>query len=266
MTTPATLYDHIPVSEGSDSNKWHGTAPEEGEDDLLGLETIFSDTFSDFVMVPSEAVSEIQGNCSDDPGRNKERKSLMSTLLLKPLVLSKNWLWSLTTATKENKKSSRMSVPPTRSSSIFSTYDWVSEVVIDEEGSRLILPGQLVVLDSDPLSPSFTEDNEEINQHQDFTAPSSMFYSSTRTIMVSAHDLLATRATQESSDPDFDLLTSDAMASSSLSLSPVTTGTSSIPTALWRLASKKAGSVINSARGTLNHSVSSLSNKTKAVP
>ncbi|KAL3927781.1 MAG: hypothetical protein SGBAC_012935 [Bacillariaceae sp.] len=92
---------------------------------------------------------------------------------------------------------------PSRSSNIYSSYDWVSEVVVDDEGRRLILPGQVVVMGeesqgeagfSDSQDPSCATETDPENP----AAPnsrradlSSIF--ETSTIMVSAHDLLATQ-------------------------------------------------------------------------
>ncbi len=95
------------------------------------------------------------------------------------------------------------------SSSIYSSYDWVSETVIDASGNRLILPGSCVSWGSDDAQES--NENQEAGalivpegcdalglKHETKsstdTKASSMW--SSNTIMVSAHDLLAVKHDQ----------------------------------------------------------------------
>lgn len=114
--------------------------------------------------------------------------------------------------------------------SIYSSYDWVSETVVDASGNRLILPGACIALDMDTSSQNYVVDGDTINSGadrnhnagalivpkyvdsqgtQDNTAeshviptglpPSSSTSSSvwgSNTIMVSAHDLLAVKRDQ----------------------------------------------------------------------
>lgn len=258
MTTPAILYDYIPSKEeeSPDFNLWHESAPEECEE---FLDTIFSDTcWLDYVFVNADefTTSGLVENPNEENKTPNDSKSNVKNLL-HSLFLQTNWFWPLKTAKDANRiPSKKISLesnsPPIRNSNIFSSYDWVSNVIIDEEGSRLILPGQLVNLTSSPTN------NDEIPQDS-----ISMF--GTSTIMVSAHDLLATTRTQKSSftDFDFDYRSSDAMTSSSLSLPPImpplTTTMENFPKVLMRLARTKASRWIQTTRGSLNQSISSIS-------
>ena len=97
------------------------------------------------------------------------------------------------------------------SPSIYSSYDWVSETVIDDCGSRLILPGSCVDLDSDRIAddggetsiysnsrgvlivPHGDRESRQLSSVQS-SASSTQFGS--KTIMVSAHDLLAVKHDQ----------------------------------------------------------------------
>ena len=259
MTTPAILYDHIPSKEeeSPDFNPWHESAPEECEE---FLDTIFSDTcWLDYVFVNADEFTT--SGLVDNPNEenrtvNDDSKSYVETLL-HSLFLQTNWFWPLKTAKHTSRATSKKislesNSSPIRNSNIFSSYDWVSNVIIDEEGSRLILPGQLVNLTSSPTN------NDEIPQD-------STSYFGKSTIMVSAHDLLATTRTQKLSftDFDFDYRSSDAMTSSSLSLPPImpplTTTMENFPKVLLRLARTKASRWIQTTRGSLNQSLSSIS-------
>jgi len=111
--------------------------------------------------------------------------------------------------------------------SIYSSYDWVSETVIDGSGNRLILPGSCVALDSDDLSRNrTTNDGRRENSGEKHDArvtivpggldavgldgrsqssggipvvplsSSSPLWWTSNTIMVSAHDLLAVKHDQ----------------------------------------------------------------------
>ena len=110
--------------------------------------------------------------------------------------------------------------------SIYSSYDWVSETVIDGSGNRLILPGSCVALDSDDSRNRTTNDGRRENSKDNhdtgvlivpegldavgldgrsqssggipvaqLSSSSSLWWTS-NTIMVSAHDLLAVKHDQ----------------------------------------------------------------------
>jgi hypothetical protein len=288
MTTPAILYNDVPKVKF-----WGSTAPSESkderdnksnnecydyfdDDDEAVMETIFSDPCMDYVMVPADASFD-----SDDsvpptlPAQSRNGSSSFRVFLKRcnSYLFSENSLW--TRLNDQSKESSHQALPPSpskatkrsyigpaRGSAIYSSYDWVSEVVIDEEGRRLILPGQLVVLDSEPsmnsILSSSSSDYTDLPTHIDYA---SLFGSST--IMVSAHDLLATRNNSTtlddnnstSLDNDTDYPTIEALATY---LPPLLTSRTStnISKALWKLASRK----YQSAQDTVVHSSTALVN------
>ena len=110
--------------------------------------------------------------------------------------------------------------------SIYSSYDWVSETVIDGSGNRLILPGSCVALDSDDSLNRTTNDGWREHSGDNYDAgvlivppgldsvglkgsikssggipvaslsSSSSLWWTSNTIMVSAHDLLAVKHDQ----------------------------------------------------------------------
>ncbi len=90
------------------------------------------------------------------------------------------------------------------SSAIYSSYDWVSETIVDASGNRLILPGSCVSLDAQDSNPRQKDSEgtlivpagtEEASNSLPASSPSSSIWAS-KTIMVSAHDLLAIKHDQ----------------------------------------------------------------------
>ena len=90
---------------------------------------------------------------------------------------------------------------------IYSSYDWVSETIIDSSGNRLILPGSCVSLDAqstarrDDLDETHKEGTLIVPEGSEGTSgnvPTSSCCSiwASKTIMVSAHDLLAVKHDQ----------------------------------------------------------------------
>ncbi|KAG7366805.1 hypothetical protein IV203_029475 [Nitzschia inconspicua] len=138
------------------------------------METIWEDdVYTDYVFVPHSAMSEDHVVHNQHSGRrtlpssrlqklqyvirslfshkplantadNNHRPSIqdgeirsitINTAFLDPLVRASSYFFSY--------------LPTARpSTSIFKTYDWVSETTIDKSGNRLILPGALVVMDA----------------------------------------------------------------------------------------------------------------------
>jgi hypothetical protein len=285
MTTPAILYSDVPKVKF-----WGSTAPSESkdesdnecdnecydyfdDDDEAVMETIFSDPCMDYVMVPTDVSFD-----SDDsvplalPAQSRNGSSSFRVFLKRcnSYLFSENSWW--TRLYDQSKESSQQALPsspskatkrsytgPARGSAIYSSYDWVSEVVIDKEGRRLILPGQLVVLDPEPsmnsILSSSSSDSTDLPTHIDYA---SLFGSST--IMVSAHDLLATRNNSNNNnsttlDNNADYPTIEAWATHLPPL-PTSRTNTNISKALWKLASRK----YQSAQDTVVHSSTALVN------
>mmetsp|Transcript_27219 Transcript_27219/g.59953 ORF Transcript_27219/g.59953 Transcript_27219/m.59953 type:complete len:531 (-) Transcript_27219:931-2523(-) len=137
--------------------------------------------------------------------------------------------------------------------SIYSSYDWVSETIVDASGNRLILPGACISLDMDSSSQNCVVDGDTItsggNNHsagalivpeyadtqKDNTAASRIISAGlpppstsssmwgSNTIMVSAHDLLAVKRPVKRDQPNqqqgvllYDPIQEEELASGSL--------------------------------------------------
>jgi hypothetical protein len=215
MTTPAFPYDDIPTEEK--------------------FETIFQDPSTEYVLVSSRDFnSDDEDTVERNPQNITNVRKIFRTLVqhFNPLLLNSLFTGFFSNAQKammdQIKLQPNLSAP-TMGSTIYKSYDWVSDVVIDEQGSRLILPGQLVVLDSDHAVPT-SEGTSNI---------SSLFGSST--IMVSAHDLLAIQSqTQEEDYGDIIPLSSPTLESPQ----------KNIAKRLWKLGTHK----FQSAHQTVGHS------------
>ena len=189
MSIPAILYDHVPNAhdnapevsicvssivhrtsaprevvdngdddannnDGSESEK--GTEPiENSEIDDNKLETIFDDIGSDYILVeissPTQSKARSLGEkiracgmtifriTNFESNRNRIARVFKgSNIIAKYLPGSRILLKSFQSYTRG-----------LVSSSIYSSYDWVSETIIDDAGNRLILPGACVTLDSE---------------------------------------------------------------------------------------------------------------------
>ncbi|KAG7352742.1 hypothetical protein IV203_008790 [Nitzschia inconspicua] len=209
------------------------------------METIWEDNvYTDYVFVPHSAMSEdhvvhsqhsarrklsysrlqklqyvirslfSHKPLADTPDNNHRpsiqdgeiRSITINTAFLDPLVRASSYFFSY--------------LPTARpSTSIFKTYDWVSETTIDKSGNRLILPGALVVMDASQgdltglenssaagilILPSVQEGTKATSvgdarrepsfhtKSKSFEGSSSLsWWPSSTTVMVSAHDLLA---------------------------------------------------------------------------
>lgn len=150
------------------------------------------------------------------------------------------------------------------SPSIYNSYDWVSETVIDSSGNRLILPGSCIALDSGCSRTSIVDgarkhsgDKENkgiliIRSGSDdiglesgiqswkgipvVTSPSSSPWAS-NSIMVSAHDLIAVKYDQRVSPGDWDDLSMDR---STIVMVTTQNVTKQWIRTLWRLVQRKA--------------------------
>eukprot|EP00980_Cylindrotheca_fusiformis_P020772 scaffold7755_cov104-Cylindrotheca_fusiformis.AAC.17 len=309
MSSPAILFDDVPKV-----NYWGSTAPPESTDedndnivqsddceggngdDEAAMETIFADPCMDYVMVPS-SVPDTDDSLAlmVQPNTRPRGDSTLQLLLKRFSKTYSSWYTKLYSHWKKDEQSPALSSSAshregrvkrpyhgrTRGSNIYSSYDWVSEVEVDDEGRRLILPGQLVVLDSEPTSMTPVLSNYSSTSEETDELPSQFYYAASlfgsSTIMVSAHDLLSTRSNNKSRssnnddglfasacgplDEDFDCFSEVADQStsgfSSKTSSRTTSSASIIVTkALWKLASRK----YKSAQDMLLHSSSVLVN------
>mmetsp|Transcript_7578 Transcript_7578/g.8823 ORF Transcript_7578/g.8823 Transcript_7578/m.8823 type:complete len:481 (-) Transcript_7578:133-1575(-) len=207
-------------NDENDGNHFKDESESNADDDLCPMETIM-ECDSDYVLIPisTEKKTEMTTitTTTDDSFlvviyrkttriRNHFR-DLCNTIVpsSKPNLHSQIWdLWKAKlqiTITKPISYYLRYLSSP----SIYSSYDWVSETVIDRSGNRLILPGACVVLDSESKKKIIDDSNDNHTDHKqdDITtsennplppsssSPSSLWASTT--IMVSAHDLLAVK-------------------------------------------------------------------------
>mmetsp|Transcript_414 Transcript_414/g.614 ORF Transcript_414/g.614 Transcript_414/m.614 type:complete len:398 (-) Transcript_414:418-1611(-) len=184
------------------------------------METIFSDpSLDEFVMIPANIYGESQASESALNSQRTEKQnhgtstctegkntSIFRTFLnrCRLYIQPEDDSPQLQHDKKQYSLLGTNRRAPTRSSKIYSSYDWVSEVVVDEEGRRLILPGQVLVMMgqerhgnaafSSSQHPSSTSETDSENPTAAVARRadlSSLF--ETSTIMVSAHDLLATQ-------------------------------------------------------------------------
>ncbi|CAJ1970200.1 unnamed protein product [Cylindrotheca closterium] len=249
----------------------------DGEDGYM--ETIFADpNVDEFVMIPANIYGESQDsdsrlNCRRINASTEEQNNGISTgaevknenIFSAFLNRCRLYIESQDDSPRPQQDKKQPYIlgsnrrAPTRSSTIYSSYDWVSEVVVDEEGRRLILPGQVVVMgqerqgntacfNSDSQhSPSACETDSEspatsIARRTDLSS-----FFETSTIMVSAHDLLATRnssknnSSKEHCELDFDQMHGGSPQSSLTSSLGYHTATmsSKIATGLQRFAVQK---------------------------
>lgn len=188
---------------------------ENDEDTHCPLETIIEDIGSDYVLIPIPSPAE-----NDD-----HRKLLSSALLARASKMPRAFLRATrkkldshqitrlcqNAAQKFNSLQATLLQPihsytrDNHSSSIYSSFDWVSETVVDASGNRLILPGSCISLDADePISAQ----NKGIGGDSEFSdnhiagkliVPARSASERSRgsnTLMVSAHDLLAAKRAQ----------------------------------------------------------------------
>jgi hypothetical protein len=231
MTTPAVLYDHVPMNRKDlgmiHESNWEALSPAED----AHMETIMEDYSADYVMVYSN---------SNMPQEEEEpqlqfiwEENDEFVFVEAPTTSSKWWRlltqyaeqaarqtyeWTTQGLSRSAAAAAAAAAASTRrpnSRTIYSSYDWVSDTVIDESGGRLILPGQLITMDGSSSVDSSMQDLAQAKNSGSFT------------IMVSAHDLLATRTTPASS-ADKDELSTILRAT-----------TASLPKALWGIAKRK---------------------------
>jgi hypothetical protein len=89
--------------------------------------SVCTSTFPGRPSIPSPSRSDHQDPVS--------HSSITQSIFLDPLIYLSSYLFS------------RIAISSS-SSSIYKSYDWVSETVLDDTGNRLILPGALVVMDA----------------------------------------------------------------------------------------------------------------------
>jgi len=128
--------------------------------------------------------------------------------------------------------------------SIYSSFDWASETVIDGSGNRLILPGDCITLDSGDSRDSIgNEEAGTLIVPAGESQPSSVKKSSrnsslwsSNTIMVSAYDLLALKHDQriQLGDDDFKMNCSAVIETATHNVAQQWIR------ALWKLAERKA--------------------------
>lgn len=228
MTTPAVLFEHIPMNTKDlgmmHESKWEALSPAEDAQ----METILEDYSADYVIVY---------NNSNIPQEEEEpqlqfiwEENDEFVFVEAPTTSSKWWRfltqyaeqaarqtyeWTTQRLSRSAAAAAAASTRRPNSRTIYSSYDWVSDTVIDESGGRLILPGQLITMDGSSPVDSIMQDLAQPKNSGSFT------------IMVSAHDLLATRRTPASS-ADEDELSTIRRAT-----------TASLPKALWGIAKRK---------------------------
>lgn len=197
------------------------------------METIIEDINFDYVIIPIPPPSEENGSENTDltvtssPSTTDKILQTIKTYrksLLNKVTRSSEWnspwitkFWKekhtvyLSKCVSKCTSGSRKLLRPLQcyardwvaSSAIYSSYDWVSETIVDASGNRLILPGSCVSLDerdrrSDSegtlIVPAGTEDTSDSLPISSSSSSSSIWAS--KTIMVSAHDLLAIKYDQ----------------------------------------------------------------------
>jgi hypothetical protein len=202
------------------------------QDEDVNMETILEDPSMDYVMVSNttpqdESMHQLGQPVLDTPdvdisnstGTPTPSQWLTTLQSYAQLAAQKSVEWTRGMASM---------VRPGIRSTIYSSYDWVSDTMIDGGEGRLILPGPLIVLDPSTRHIGKNTDNPK-------AAVCSMTESST--IMVSAHDLLATQ-TSSSEEPTH---------------RPAIT-TTSVPKALWKMAKRKTHGLMRSAQTTIHRS------------
>jgi hypothetical protein len=219
----------------------HNNEDEEEEENIAGddeedatstsggtpvLHTIWRDSSTEYVFVPrsstsTSATDSAGASASTTPeGNNSAVTSTMSSSLqnrlpninrirdklfiFRKVLLSGTSIWNPIVYHLSSYASSLFQT--STSSSIYKSYDWVSETVIDENGNRLVLPGELIVMDGcppvgteqdhdgSPKLPSSCQTNDTNTQgcpglNCSYSKSLSSCWPS-KTIMVSAHDLL----------------------------------------------------------------------------
>jgi hypothetical protein len=221
----------------------HESESDDDDDDIRPMETIIEDTDSDYILIPIPSSAAMMMTTTN--GDNNDQVILSTThrrtihrlrkqLLARCTLIFKNTNAAIASLESNNRHNSQIwdfwkaKIRATitkpisyylrnlKSSSIYSSYDWVSETVIDIHGNRLILPGACVDLDVESENSIMIDDdnnsNNSINsnnnndtgtlivpactdsvtlkQDDDFGTRSNSPLSST-TIMVSAYDLLS---------------------------------------------------------------------------
>jgi len=170
------------------------------------------------------------------------------------------------------------------SPSIYSSYDWVSETVIDSSGNRLILPGSCIALDSGCSRTSIADGAREhsgdkeskgiliIPSGSDDIALESRIQSlngipvvespsfspwASNSIMVSAHDLIAVKHDKRVSPGDWDDLSMDCSTMDRSTIVVITTQsvTKQWIRTLWKLAQRKADVWYYVSRSYLKRSI-----------
>jgi hypothetical protein len=215
---------------------------DDDDDDLRPMETIIEDTDSDYIIIPIPSSAAMTTTTTTTNGDNNDQVLLSTThrrkinRIRKQLrvlcnLIFKNTIAAIASSESNNRHNSQIwdfwkakiratitkpigyCLRDLKSSSIYSSYDWVSEIVIDIHGNRLILPGSCVDLDYESENSNMIDDNNSnnndnssdgrgtlivasctdsvtIKQDDDFGTRSNSPLSST-TIMVSAYDLLS---------------------------------------------------------------------------
>jgi len=278
--------NHVDVESSSGDGAENDRGDRDSDEtDYDVMETIYADPSLEFEMIPANIYGENK-DCS--PPLNTERNASFATrhspstrnddckdsMFQAFLKRCGSYMESEDSRLQQDKKQSYFKgtssrSAPSRVSTIYSSYDWVSEVVVDEQGRRLILPGQLVAMDSDSAnqqesSPNFGSGLPHSPAETDSDIPtvalltradfSSLF--ETSTIMVSAHDLLATQHNiSDDGESDFENIPSYSPPPS-LSIPGYHTATmsSKIGRALRRFAFQK----MQLAQHNLIHTTSSL--------
>ena len=224
-------------------DKHESESDDDDDDDLRPMETIIEDTDSDYILIPIPSSAAMMTTTTN--GDNNDQVILSTThrrtihrlrkqLLARCNLIFKNTIAAIASSESNNRHNSQIwdfwkaKIRATitkpisyylrnlKSSSIYSSYDWVSETVIDIHGNRLILPGACVDLDYESENSNMIDDNNNSNnsinsinnndtgtlivpactdsvtlkQDDDFGTRSNSPLSST-TIMVSAYDLLS---------------------------------------------------------------------------
>ena len=271
MTTPAVLYDHVPVAKDDVpikndhvSNPAVPRLTDEDDDDIDDIddnrmETILEDSSMEYVLVAADTPHYDVDDDDDDvdvvrrKSRN-ERHSGVEDTNEETTTRTSLWLvWKVlavaarTAARKSfaftNRVTNRLTDTTTAiatgnnyyscSSKIYQSYDWVSDTVIDDDGRRLILPGQLISLDDG-------------NSSYNGTATTAAASSCSGDIMVSAIDLLATSQYSPYST------TTTTTTTTRNTTTTTTTTTMSVPMTLWKIAKRKTHSWMSSATTALS--------------
>jgi len=218
-------------SNDNDGNHFKDESESNADDDLRPMETIM-ECDSDYVFIPISTETETEMTTTTATGDSfmvviyrktkrirKQLQDLCNTIVPSSNRNHHSQIWDLWKAKLQITITKPISyyLRYLSSPSIYSSYDWVSETVIDKSGNRLILPGACVVLDSESKNKIIDDSNNNHtgtlivpactnstnHKQDDFTtyvnnplppsssSPSSLWTSTT--IMVSAHDLLAVK-------------------------------------------------------------------------